>query len=119
MKVIVCGGRDYNDREAVFAALDKAHAKRPFDMVIQGGAQGADRLAAMWADARGVISAQVDALWDAHGKAAGPRRNRAMLALFPDGVIAFPGGRGTADMIAAAREAGVKVWMPYGANKEE
>lgn len=114
MKVIVCGGRDYQDRDAVFAALDKAHAKRPFEMVIHGGARGADTLAGQWAELRGIFSARVDALWDAHGRAAGYRRNRAMLELFPEGVIAFPGGRGTADMVRAAREAGVKVWCPYG-----
>ena len=114
MKVIVCGGRDYNDREAVFAALDKAHAKRPFSMVIHGGARGADTLAGQWAESRGIFSARVDALWDAHGKAAGPRRNRAMLTLLPEGLVAFLGGRGTADMVAAARATGVKVWCPYG-----
>lgn len=42
MKVIVCGGRDYQDRDAVWAALDKAHAQRPLSMVIHGGARGAD-----------------------------------------------------------------------------
>lgn len=114
MKVIVCGGRDYADRAAVFAALDKAHAKRAFSMVIHGGATGADTLAGHWADARGILSAKVEALWDAYGKAVGPRRNRAMLALFPEGLVAFPGGTGTADMVAAARAAGVKVWCPYG-----
>lgn len=117
MKVIVCGGRDFDDERAVFNAMDKAHAQRQFSMVIHGGARGADTLAGKWAEARGVFSARVDALWDAHGKAAGPRRNRAMLSLFPEGVIAFPGGRGTADMVAAAREAGVKVWCPYGEGK--
>lgn len=114
MKVIVCGGRDFDDRNAVFNALDKAHGHKPISMVIHGGARGADTLAGQWADARGILSAQVEALWDAHGKAAGPRRNRAMLSLFPDGVIGFPGGRGTSDMVAAARAAGVKVWCPYG-----
>jgi hypothetical protein len=28
----------------------------------------------------------------------------------PDGVIAFPGGRGTADMTRRAKESGLKVW---------
>lgn len=42
----------------------------------------------------------------------GPKRNRKMLELKPDGVVAFPGGRGTMDMIRAATEAGVPVWHP-------
>lgn len=114
MKVIVCGGRDYADRDALFAAMDRAHAKRPITIVIHGDAPGADRLAGEWAADRGVLSAAVKALWDRHGRrAAGPRRNRGMLTLGPDAVIAFPGGTGTADMVCAAREAGVAVWEPY------
>jgi len=31
----------------------------------------------------------------------------------PDGVVAFPGGTGTADMIRRAKKAGLKVWEPY------
>src|SRR5262249_25506155 len=31
----------------------------------------------------------------------------------PDGVVAFPGGTGTADMIRRAKKAGLEVWKPY------
>jgi hypothetical protein len=45
-----------------------------------------------------------------YGKGAGPRRNKQMIEEGnPDLVIAFPGGRGTADMINRARAAGVRV----------
>jgi hypothetical protein len=48
--------------------------------------------------------------WDANGKAAGPLRNQRMLEAFnPDMVLAFPGGRGTADMVRKAKRRGVKV----------
>jgi len=30
-----------------------------------------------------------------------------------DGVVAFPGGTGTADMIRRAKKAGLEVWKPY------
>jgi hypothetical protein len=30
----------------------------------------------------------------------------------PDGVIAFPGGNGTNDMIERTRKAGIKIWTP-------
>ena len=36
-------------------------------------------------------------------------RNRSMLALNPDLVLAFPGGIGTANMVRIAREAGILV----------
>jgi hypothetical protein len=118
MKVLVCGGRDYADRSAVYLALDKLHATRQVSMVIQGGAGGADRMAREWAEERRIHFAEVPALWKLPDgrtdRAAGPARNRAMLFLHPDGVVAFPGGKGTADMVAAAVAYGLKVWHPYG-----
>ena len=48
--------------------------------------------------------------WQKHGRAAGPIRNQQMLDEGkPDLVVAFDGGRGTADMIARAEKAGVRV----------
>lgn len=41
-------------------------------------------------------------------------RNRQMLEHEPDLVIAFPGGKGTADMIRVARKAGQKVVLAAG-----
>jgi hypothetical protein len=114
MKILVCGGRDYADRVALFAALDHLHARRVIELVIHGAARGADKLAAEWANARGIQSRAFPALWDADGKAAGFIRNQRMLDCGrPDGIAAFPGGRGTADMINRAQTAGVPVWRPY------
>jgi hypothetical protein len=114
MKLLVCGGRDYTNRNALFAALDWLHGRRNIELIIHGAARGADRLAAEWASARGIQSRAFPALWDVDGKAAGFIRNRRMLDCGrPDGVAAFPGGRGTADMINQAQAAGVLVWRPY------
>jgi len=112
MKVLVCGGRDFTDDAFLFRALDAAHARIPFSIVIHGGAKGADHYSELWAIARGIHYARVPALWDALGRSAGPKRNEAMLLLAPDVVVAFPGGRGTAHMIRIATEAGIKVWEP-------
>lgn len=97
MKVIVCGGRDYGDREAVFAALDKAHAKRPLALVVHS-TSAVGRAAEQWSAARGVLSGAV--------VSGDP------MATSPDGVVAFPGA--PASLLEKAREAGVKVWCPYG-----
>lgn len=117
MRLIVCGGRDYGDEAAVFAALDRVHAKRRISRVIQGGAPGADALAKRWAAERGVECIEVQADWAAHGRAAGPIRNGQMLDLRPDGAVAFPGGRGTEDMCRQAAERGVTVWRPIQAGE--
>lgn len=113
MRVIVCGGRDYRDRKAVFDALDRLQRKRGISFLIVGGTSGADYLAWQWADKRGVPCGVYNAEWKEHGRAAGPIRNQRMLDEGePDGVVAFPGGTGTADMIERARRAGLAVWEP-------
>lgn len=109
IKLLVCGGRDYSDRETLFHRLDSIHGQRPIHIIIEGGASGSDALARSWARSRGVHVATVAALWDRRGRGAGPQRNSAMLSLGPDGVLAFPGGRGTANMVQQAKDAGVKV----------
>lgn len=53
----------------------------------------------------------VHANWEAFGAAAGPVRNRWMLDLEPDLVIAFPGGKGTKNMIEQAKKRGVPVMV--------
>ena len=110
MKILVCGGRDYTDRDAVFSFLDQLSG---VTRVIHGGARGADTLAGEWADARDITCDMYPANWDKYGKAAGAIRNQQMLdEARPDAVVAFPGGRGTADMVARATLAGVPVWRP-------
>lgn len=111
MRILVCGGRDYTDETYVFRQLDRLHAKKGVSVLIHGNARGADTLAKKWATSRGIPHLPFPADWDAHGKAAGPIRNREMLRDGkPDGVVAFPGGQGTADMVAVATKAGLVVW---------
>lgn len=113
MRLLACGGRTFADRDFVFATLDRVHAKQPITLLIEGGANGADSLARLWAITRKVPYQTVRADWERYGKMAGFIRNQAMLDDWkPEGCIAFPGGRGTADMVAKARAAGVTVWEP-------
>lgn len=110
MRVLVCGGRDFNDQKAVSLLLDTI---RP-DLIITGGARGADFCAAEWARQRGVPHMLFPAPWEALHKGAGPTRNRWMLEWGePDLVVAFPGGRGTESMVKMARDAGVQVREAY------
>ncbi len=112
MRVLVCGGRDYCESSTVWGELDTIRRSLPHDTmtVIQGGARGADQIAREWCFARYVQFENFAADWAAHGKAAGPIRNQRMIDEGrPDLVLAFPGGRGTADMIRRAKAAGVRV----------
>lgn len=109
-RVLVCGGRDYDDREQLFRILDAAHQANPIICLIHGAARGADTLAADWALERDVLCNAYPADWDRDGRAAGPIRNRKMLEVGkPHMVIAFAGGKGTANMIEQAEAAKIPV----------
>lgn len=111
--LIVCGGRDYEDSRAVYWALDQVRSRKGVKKIKQGGCRtGADEFARSWAEQNGAECESFDADWETHGKAAGPIRNQQMADSGADGCIAFPGGRGTADMVRRAERAGIKVWEP-------
>ena len=104
MKVLVCGGREYDDLRQMFDVMTAFVAEHGMiTEVIHGNAKGADFLARAWAIYCGVKHTPFDADWNGLGKAAGSIRNQAMLDDNPTAVIAFPGGRGTADMVGKAR----------------
>lgn len=110
MRILICGGRDYAEWQRlaeVMLLLREEFGK--FD-IVSGMARGADAMAARYAETFGLALHKFHADWTAHGKAAGPIRNQRMLDEGkPDLVIAFPGGRGTADMVRRARDAGIEV----------
>jgi len=114
LTLIVCGGRNYNDSRAVWDALDYVSSRRGVSLILHGGSRGADAIAERWAEENGAEIKVFEADWETHGKAAGPVRNQAMADHGADGCVAFPGGRGTADMMRRARAAGIKVWEPCG-----
>ena len=112
MRVLVCGGRDFNDAMTLGSWLGGIHKQRGITLLIEGGARGADFMAREFARGLGIPVQTFEADWSAHGKAAGPIRNQKMLDEGrPDLVVAFPteGSVGTYDMIAKARKAGVEV----------
>lgn len=108
-RVLVCGGRGYEDYAFLRDVLDHFAP----NVVIHGAARGADSLAHRWAQSRCVAVESYPADWQAHGRAAGPIRNAKMLAEGkPDLVIAFPGGNGTSHMVKIAEASGVRVIQP-------
>ena len=104
MVLIVTGGRDYQNERLVRRVLKVLNPT----ILLFGDATGADEFAWKWAkDHRPADHKRFEAYWDQHGNAAGPIRNRAMIdwALDIDPwpiVVAFPGGRGTADCVKQA-----------------
>jgi YspA, cpYpsA-related SLOG family len=121
MKILVCGGRDCTDQEFISFVLKLIDETKPVSALVSGGCKtwfadlkthgGVDYLAEVWAERESIPVHRHEANWKLYGRRAGPIRNRLMLRLHPDikFVIAFPGGRGTADMKRAAVEKGIPV----------
>jgi hypothetical protein len=114
MRLLVCGDRNWSDREFLYQALDAIHAERPVSQVIEGMARGSDVMAADWAISRGIPVIGFRAQWDLYRKAAGPIRNQQMIDVGrPDAAIAFhdriAASRGTRDMVIRARKAGIEL----------
>ena len=111
MKVLVCGSRDYDQRERVYARLLRLPKNT---MIIEGCARGADTMAGEFADEYGYPHIRVAANWEFYHKAAGAIRNNWMLDLEPDLVIAFHPGlerwsKGTKDTVSKARRRSIPV----------
>lgn len=121
MRVLVCGGREFGIGKPdqwlfMFRTLAAAHDKHYFTSLIEGGAPGADAGARTFAEQSSIPVVTYYANWRAHGRRAGPIRNQRMIDEGkPDLVIAFPGGRGTADMVRRAKAAGLQVVEAAGA----
>lgn len=110
MRLLVCGGRNFDDFGRLNRQLDALARAQENLTIIHGGARGADTMAGNWANRWGHAVLVFRADWNKYGDRAGPIRNQRMLDEGkPDIVVAFPGGRGTADMVRRAQKAGVKV----------
>jgi len=108
--VLVAGSRGFADYPLLAATLDNVLAGRVGVVVLSGGARGADRLGERYAADRRHPVERREADWTTHGPAAGPIRNRRLLAGCDLAVFFWDGASpGTADAIRQAGAAGVPV----------
>ena len=111
-RLLVCGSRRWTDRVAIEKAIGSG-----LEVVIEGEAPGADRLAREIAERRGIAVLPFLAHWRVHGKRAGVLRNRDMLREGrPTRVMAFTDDfgnphSGTRHMCKIAVEAGIPTWL--------
>lgn len=116
--MLICGDRNWTSPRAIALRMKTL----PLDcVVITGGARGADKMAHDIAQASGRLTAECEisrAAWDRLGPKAGPIRNRLMLSLAPDLVLAFHAdlahSKGTKDCVTAAEALGIPVEVITG-----
>ena len=69
LRLLVCGGRSFVNRELLRRVLDRVHAAWAIAEIIEGGARSADSLAGEWADDHRVLRTTVVANWEERGRA--------------------------------------------------
>ena len=107
--VAVTGSRPVDDANPICAALDQVRGKYKDMVLVHGGGPGAEKIAARWAESKGVHQVVCRPDWNAHGKAAPFRRNDQLLKLLPKGVIGFPGSGISENLLDKAVQLGIPV----------
>ena len=108
MRIGIIGSRTFNDYELVKETMNDYVGKT--DMVVSGGAKGADLLGERWAKDNGVQTLIFKPEWDKYGKRAGFIRNQDIVKN-SDMVIAFWDNKspGTQNSISIAEKMGKPV----------
>ena len=117
MRIIVAGGRKFDDYNLVCNELDAFIRDRDDVEIVSGRALGADRLGEQYAEEHGIPCTKFEAEWFKLGKRAGIVRNGQMAKyasqdIYGEGVLfAFWNGssRGTKNMIEQAVDMGLEV----------
>ena len=112
MKIAVVGGRDFSDYNFMKMVLDSFHKLFGIDMIISGGATGADEFAYKYAIEKGITFV----CYPPDPKDGFPRayfRRNIGIVNHCEAVIAFPtkNSRGTWHTINKAKQLGKKVWI--------
>ncbi len=98
-RIVIAGGRDFDDYQGMCKVLDKIKWE-PDDVIVSGTANGADTLGERYANEHGLRIARFPARWDKHGKKAGFLRNEEMAEFCTGGILFWDGvSRGTRSMI--------------------
>lgn len=109
--VIVCGSRDWKDRDHVFDVLIRVEWMLGEYLLVHGGCPtGADKFADDWVKSKGRSPRVYEANWKKYGNPAGPMRNKQMAECGAIFCVAFrqrPKSTGTNGMIKLALAAGI------------
>jgi hypothetical protein len=107
--IVVTGSRYWTDKGKIRQVLLE---EQP-NLVIEGGAKGADKLALEVCREEYIRVININAEWNKYGYSAGPIRNSHMLDYGPDLVLAFhediSKSKGTKNCVEQAQKRGIPV----------
>jgi hypothetical protein len=114
IKVIIAGGRNFDDFNRLCQICDEFLQDQNNIEIVSGAYKGADLLGERYAAERNYPIKQFPANWRQYGKSAGLKRNTEM-ASYADILIAFWDGesKGTKHMIELATQVGLSVQIFY------
>lgn len=114
-KLIIAGGRDFNDRALMIDRLQELERLGIVDhntTLVCGMARGADLMGHSIFKAAGLPIIEMPADWEGLGKRAGFARNDAMGVVADIGLIFWDGqSKGTGHMITVMRRLGKTVYL--------
>ena len=106
MKLLICGDRNWIDENAILDFFNYFQKTYHIELVIEGGANGADKLAGSVASSLGIPVLEIKP--EVYGKGAGHIRNQKLLDEKPNLVVAFHDNigesKGTANCLTQAED---------------
>lgn len=100
MKMIIAGGRDFNNYEMLKEVMTNLPPNEGVDEIVCGMASGADMLGHMWAKDHRIALKEFPAQWGIHGRRAGYLRNVQMGEYADEAIVFWDGeSRGSKMMI--------------------
>lgn len=111
IRIIIAGSRSVTEMQ-VWEAISRCSWISSATAIVSGTAKGADVFGERWAKKQGLDVLRFPADWNAHGRRAGPLRNRVM-AKSAEGLLAVWDGvsRGTKSMIEIGWEEGLRIFV--------
>ena len=112
MKLLICGAREWTDYKFLRMIVQTIP---DIELIIEGDCRGADKIAGDVAHELRIPCQAIPAQWKLYPKSAGAIRNRTMLDLKPDLVVAFHDNiaqsKGTLDCLKEAQRRGIPAWL--------
>lgn len=109
MRILICGSRNWTDKARIRAIIQLLVQTYTNVIIIAGECIGVDLMTKSIALEMNLTYHGYPANWNAHGKAAGPIRNRQMLEEGkPDMIVAFSddiaNSKGTKNMLSISKK---------------